>query len=365
MCSAIFLRMMMTKIVTRSKRKLDHLEEVLKRPLNNADFSGVKFVHNSLPEIDLKMVDLKTNLAGIDLAAPFFINAITGGAAETLTVNKKLAQLSKELKLPLAVGSQAAALEDPRLSRTYTIVREIYPEGIIFANIGPAAGLKEAKAAVKMLAANALQIHLNAPQEMLMEEGERDFRGWRRNIHEICSGLEVPVIVKETGFGISFEAGKIIKDLGAAAIDISGSGGTNFIEIELARQGKEADSFSDWGIPTAVSLIEVLAKIGSEIDIIASGGINTVSSAVKALALGAKAVAFATLPLKLIIEKGLPETINYFTGLVEDTKKCMALLGACDLQELQKVPLVLTGETREWLASRSLNLESITNRKGA
>ncbi|HHX76722.1 MAG TPA: type 2 isopentenyl-diphosphate Delta-isomerase, partial [Firmicutes bacterium] len=197
----------MIKTVTRSKRKLDHLEEVLKRPLNNADFSGVRYVHNSLPEVDLKLVDLKTNLAGINLATPFFINAITGGAAETLDVNKKLALLCKELNMPLAVGSQAAALENPRLRRTYTIVREIYPEGIIFANISPAAGLEGAKAAVQMLAADALQIHLNAPQEIVMEEGERDFRGWRRNIREICSGLEVPVIVKETGFGMSFETG--------------------------------------------------------------------------------------------------------------------------------------------------------------
>ncbi|HHX77116.1 MAG TPA: type 2 isopentenyl-diphosphate Delta-isomerase, partial [Firmicutes bacterium] len=161
------------------------------------------------------------------------------------------------------------------------------------------------------------------------------------------------------------ETGKIIKDLGAAAIDISGRGGTNFIDIELARQGKEGAAFSDWGIPTAVALIEVLAGTGSEIDIIASGGINTVSSAVKALALGAKAVGFAALPLKLVMEKGLTEAINYFTGLMEDTKKCMAMLGAGNLEELQKVPLVLTGETREWLASRNINLESITNRKRA
>lgn len=341
---------------------MDHIQYVLKNDINTADFSDIKIMHNCLPKTDASKIDISSYLAGLSLATPFFLNAITGGAKETLEVNCQLAQFCKNLNIPMAVGSQKAALDDSSLVQTYKVVRDINPKGVIIANVGAYSSVDEAQCAVDMLEANALQIHLNSPQEIVMTEGDRDFSGWLKNISDICNKIEVPIIIKETGFGMARDQAKLLLEVGISALDVSGQGGTNFIEIEASRGGSSDDKFKNWGIPTPVSLIEVLDVIDNRIDVIASGGVNSSLNIIKSLSLGACAVGLAALPLKIILSKGLEESIQYFTDLLREIRNYMAILGAENIKDLKKVPLIILGDTSLWLESRGINLTKYARR---
>ena len=336
----------------RSRRKVEHIQHVLQEPLSNADFSDIRLLHNCLPGTSGSRVELGTKVAGLDLALPFFFNALTGGAAGTEEINHKLALASRHFRIPMAVGSQKAALEDPSLEGSYRIVRKTCPDGLIFANLSAGCSLEEARRAVDMLEADALQLHLNAPQEMVMPEGDRDFGGWLRNITEVTEGLKVPVIVKETGFGMAAEQVGMLAQAGVKAVDVSGRGGTNFINIEAGRAGLAAGELADWGIPTPLALLEALEGKSGTVDIIASGGVNTSLSMVKSLALGAAAVGLGALPLKLILREGVDRAVKELEEIIEGIKKYMALLGARTVTDLKQVPLVILGETGEWLRAR-------------
>ena len=171
--------------MTRQERKLEHLWHTVQADLTSADFSDVELVHNCLPETAYDDLDLSTTIAGIKLSQPLFINAITGGVEDAQIINRELAEVARECGFALAVGSQMAALENKDFGKTYRVVREIYPEGIIFANIGAYADPDQAARAVEMVEADALQIHLNVPQELMMKEGDRDFRGFTQRIARI------------------------------------------------------------------------------------------------------------------------------------------------------------------------------------
>lgn len=342
--------------MSRQARKLEHLWHAARTELANADFGDIHLVNNCLPELDLAQLDLSSEIAGIRLKSPFFINAITGGVEDAQTVNRQLAEAARECGLAMAVGSQMAALEDPDYENTFRVVRDIYPDGIIFANIGAYATAGQALRAVDMVEANALQIHLNVPQELMMAEGDTDFRGYTRNIEQIVSKVPVPVIVKEVGFGMAKEQARILAEIGVAAIDVSGRGGTNFIQIERRRaHHKMAEDLLDWGIPTALAIMEALSGAPG-LDIIASGGLNTGLLAAKALALGACAVGIAGLAVKVLLSEGVEELVYRFRRLEQELKTVMVMTGARAVQELHRVPVVVTGMTRQWMESRDLRL---------
>ncbi|RZH69819.1 type 2 isopentenyl-diphosphate Delta-isomerase, partial [Staphylococcus aureus] len=67
---------------------------------------------------------------------------------------------------------------------------------------------------VKLLDAQALQVHVNAPQELVMPEGNRTFSTWMENLAQIVSRVDGPVIVKEVGFGMSKETIKSLNEIG-------------------------------------------------------------------------------------------------------------------------------------------------------
>jgi len=293
-----------------NRRKSDHLRISLHKPVNSADITtGLEnfyFIHRALPEISLAEVDTSTQFLGHGLGAPLLISPMTGGTEEAERINKNLAYAAQKYGLAMGVGSQRAAIEDPRWARTY-YVRDVAPDILLFANIGAVQlnygyGIDECKRAVEMIGADALVLHLNPLQEALQPEGDTDFSGLLRKIEVVCRELPVPVIVKEVGWGISEEVARQLAQAGVAAIDVAGAGGTSWSLVEMHRASDDigkgvAAAFSDWGIPTAEAII--MARRGApQLPLIASGGIRTGVDAAKAIALGADLVGMAAPFLK-------------------------------------------------------------------
>lgn len=351
--------------MSRQSRKQEHLCFALECGLQEADFDDISLVHNCLPGIALDEVTLKTAFAGLQLELPFFINALTGGTAEAEEINRSLAEIAREFKLVMAVGSQMAALEQPSLAKTFKIVRQLNPEGVIISNIGAYASAKTAREAVEMIDANCLQVHLNVPQELAMDssEGDSSFSGYLQNISEITAALDLPVIVKEIGFGVARREAILLECAGVSAIDIGGYGGTNFIRIENCRnQLPFLRDMYKWGIPTSISLVEVLDGVSRSVDVIASGGVNSSFNIVKALALGAKAVGLAGMPLNILLKEGKESLMKKIRSLCREISSIMLMLGARSIPELQQSPLVIQGKTAEWLIRRGIDIDHYARR---
>lgn len=347
----------------RSRRKLEHVERALRqRPqAGGSGFADVELVHNCLPELALDEVSLEVEALGHRLGAPIYINAMTGGAAGAEEINRQLARAAAELGLAMAVGSQRAGLDDPALERTYRVVREVNPNGVVFANVSANVTADEALRAVEMVGAAALQVHLNVVQELLMAEGDRDFRGLLANIGAIVERVRVPVIAKEVGFGIARSEGRRLRGVGVSALDVGGRGGTNFALIEAERAGRELSAeLSGWGIQTAASLVEVREISGLEI--FASGGIRGAGDVAKAIALGAVAVGVARPALEAVSAGGYERLIGAMTAWLDELRGICCLQGCGRLSDLRHRPVVITGKTREWLTVRGRDLEFLARR---
>ncbi|TMU86743.1 type 2 isopentenyl-diphosphate Delta-isomerase [Bacillus sp. BHET2] len=348
--------------MTRAQRKQDHINYAISTgQQRKTGFDEVAFVHQSLPNIAVDEIHLSTEIGELTWSSPIFINAMTGGGGEsTSKINEELSILARETGLAIAVGSQMSALKDPSERKTYEIVRDLNPNGMIFGNLGSEASVQQARDAVEMIEANALQIHLNVIQELTMPEGDRDFRGAIERIELIAENLSVPVIVKETGFGISKEAVSSMANSTISAIDVGGFGGTNFSKIENQRRKRMLDFFDDWGIPTAVSIAE--CHTTSSKPILASGGIQNSLDIVKSLGLGASAVGMAGVILKQLVETGLQDTIQEVNQIHTDIQFLMCALGCKRIEELHRVPLVLSGDVYHWLDARGLKPDRYSKR---
>lgn len=327
------------------------------------DFDLIRLVHTGFPEMALAETDLTTEILDTKLTAPFFINAMTGGSDMTRELNHKLATVAKATGLMMATGSVSAALKDPTTADSFTIVRETYPEGFLVANIGAGSSVTDAQRAVDLFEANALQVHVNVPQELVMPEGDRDFRGWLSKIEAIIHHVSVPVIVKEVGFGMSREPVQDLVNIGASAIDVSGRGGTSFTQIENARRPQQELAYlQDFGQSTPESLLEAL-EVPQIFDLIASGGIRNAYDIYKALLLGARACGVSGKILHTVRNQGIEAGIQ----LVEDWKKqlrmLMTLTGQKNLVDLRHVPLVFSGSLLEWCENRSIDIRKYSLRE--
>ncbi|WP_043931368.1 type 2 isopentenyl-diphosphate Delta-isomerase [Bacillus sp. EB01] len=348
----------------REKRKDEHIRLALSdEPPRESHFDQLYFVHNSLTHIGVEDVDLKVIFPNFMLHTPFYINAMTGGSSRSGSINQALAEVAKATGMAMAVGSQHAGLKNDQLAETYEIVRKVNPKGIIFANVGADVTLDLALKAVEMLDANALQIHLNAPQELVMPEGGRDFTNWLENIEQINSRVGVPVIVKEVGFGMSRETLHLLHGMGIMYVDVSGRGGTNFIGIENKRREKQEYVYlENWGQTTPVSLLEAQDFV-DRMMVFASGGIRNPLDAVKCLSLGASAVGVASPVLRIVLEEGIERTIEEMQQWQDQVKTICTMLGARNLVELKQCPLVITKEVREWCDARGIDIRRYSNRK--
>ncbi len=335
----------------RKYRKTEHIENFLRSTyVGDPLFSDIFLYNDSLPEINYDEIDTSLNFLNKKVKFPLMINAMTGGSDLSEEINRSLANVAAEYDLPMAVGSQTIALEDKDSRKSFEIVREIIKDGIVISNLSGFASPEDAKLAVDLLRADAIQIHLNPAQELVQVEGERNFCGILNNIEKIVNNSEVPVIVKEVGFGMSQKTVKKLHDVGVKYVDISGFGGSNFFEIENLREPNAdiSDLFS-WGIPTALSLIETKKLAYDDMYLIASGGIKTSVDIVKSLCIGADMTAISGEILSYIVRGGYEYTLRYIDGLIEKTKMLMMLNGAKNISELQKVDYKVTGKLRELL----------------
>lgn len=340
-----------------SQRKDDHVDLAEKQyqPANSSDFQKLRFVHHSLPEIATSDVSLEAELLEHEMAVPFYINGMTGGSEKTKEINRSLARVAKLCGLAMASGSVSAAIKHPELAHTFSVIREENPDGFVMANLGAHHTLENAKRAVDILQANGLQIHINAPQEMVMPEGDRDFSMWLRQIEEIVAHAGVPVLVKEVGFGMSRETVARLSEVGVEHIDVSGRGGTNFAAIENARRTTFSyDDLENWGQSTVLSLLDNY-ELRGQVHLLASGGIKTPFDIVKALSLGAEAVGLSGQFLHMVLEDGPEKTAETVEMWKEKMISIMTLLGKTSISELRETDLLFHRDLIDWCEMRGID----------
>ncbi|WP_428908949.1 type 2 isopentenyl-diphosphate Delta-isomerase [Niallia sp. Krafla_26] len=350
--------------MSRSKRKWDHIQYALSTGQDRTTgLDDIMFVHQSLPNIGVKDISLDTKIGGLSLSSPIFINAMTGGGGErTKRINQELAIVAKEFGMAMAVGSQMSAIRDSAEEETYRIVRRENPNGIIIGNLGSEASLEDAKRAIDMVEADFLQIHLNVIQELTMPEGDRDFTDALKRIETILNGIQIPVIVKEVGFGMNGETVKKLSSIGISIVDVGGFGGTNFAKIENNRREGLLDFFNQWGIPTAASIVEA-KNSGNTVEIMASGGIQSSLDVAKSIALGANVSGISGSFLKVLVKEGIEGLMREVSFMHEELIFIMTALGAGTISSLQQSPLVISGSTHHWLKERKIDTMKYSLRK--
>ena len=333
-------------------RKDDHIREALSQNHPTNDFDLIRFVPSSLTSKNVHEVDLKTTFFGHTFQAPIYINAMTGGSEQATQINQRLAEIAKACGLMIASGSVSAALKDPFWEESFRILRSTNPDGCILANIGLSQNLDGAKKAIELLQANGLQIHLNAPQEIVMPEGDRDFSHWRTRLQEIIQQVNVPVIVKEVGFGMSTETANELQSMGVQWIDVGGKGGTNFIEVENSRRPLPMNDFVDYGFSTVESLLDLHGK--HSLTVFASGGVRGAYDIVKSLYLGADMVGLSGYFLKLVHQHSVSECIEIINQLIQDVKGIFAVLDVNNLQELRSKKVIYDSKLNQFMKQRGI-----------
>jgi isopentenyl-diphosphate Delta-isomerase len=329
-------------------RKADHIRICLEEDVSGRNittgFERYRFVHQALPELDLRNVDTSLELWGRSLKLPILISSMTGGAPRAAEINRNLATAAQDLALAMGVGSQRAALQRPELESTYR-VRDVAPGILLFANVGAVQlnysyGVEECRRAVDMIEADALVLHLNALQEAVQPEGDTNFAGLAGKIAQVCRGVGVPVIAKEVGWGISVDAARVLWEAGVSAIDVAGAGGTSWSQVEMHRIPSEsgrlvAEAFADWGIPTAESLVSIReAGVPAGSKLFASGGLRNGTDIARAMALGADLAGIARPFLKAAAMS--PEATVELGGVLRDQLRiAMFAIGAANLQQLR------------------------------
>jgi isopentenyl-diphosphate delta-isomerase len=345
----------MPRKVSTSSRKQDHLRICAGGGVEAgfSGFSDVRLVHAALPECSLGEIDTEVRFLGHRLASPLFIAAMTGGHPDALSINRNLAAAAGRCGIGMGVGSQRAALEDPELEDSFTVVREAAPSAFLCANLGVVQlrehGIEWAERAVEMIDAQAICIHANFLQEAIMPEGDHDARGCLAALGTLCRELPVPVILKETGAGVSREMAARLWAAGVSAIDIGGLGGTSWARVEAIRSpgglsALRGERFLDWGIPTVVSLREVAGRG----PVIATGGVRSGLDMARGLALGADLCGMA-LPLlapAMESEEAVEQAIDGYTG---ELAMAMFLSGARTVKSMRNVRYWITGTTRQMI----------------
>ncbi len=340
-------------------RKLDHLRICAEGGIErgSAGFEDVMLLHSALPEVRMDEIDLSAVFLGRQCKAPLMIAAMTGGHPDTLPVNRNLGIAAEACGIPMGVGSQRAALEDPALEPSFTVVREVAPSAFLVANLGIVQlrdhGVEWADRAVEMIDADAIAIHLNFLQEAVQPEGDHNARGCLEALREFCEAPPCPVIVKETGSGLTAATAAACWNAGANALDTGGHGGTSWTAVEALRadpstsQGRMLKShgglFEGWGIPTVVSLCDVIRLGGT---VIATGGIRNGLDMAKALSLGASFCGVALPFVKPALESPVAVQ-DAITRYLAELRVAMFLTGSLHVPDLRHTKALVTGRTRE------------------
>ena len=346
------------RMTSISRRKADHIEVAAS---GRADFTRttllehVHLMHQALPELALDAVELGTPFLGRELAAPFIVTGMTGGTPEALQINRDIARAAERVGVAFGVGSQRAMIAHPELEATFQ-VRDVAPDVFLIGNLGVVQaqnyGPEVVAETAKRIGASAMAIHLNPAQELIQEHGDRDFQGCIDTIARLVESLPVPIVVKETGCGLSPRAAQALAGVGVTAVDVSGAGGTSWIAVEAERAevGSQAHKLGkelwNWGIPTAVS---VAACARYDLEVVASGGLRSGLDVARAIALGATLGGMAAPVLRAQRAGGFDGVLACLQQLVESVRSVCLLAGCARAADLASAPRHLGAELRTWL----------------
>lgn len=336
------------------QRKKDHVDLTVSGDMQyrqNTGFDRYRFKHNALPEINFGDVSTEAVLLGRTFSFPLFISSMTGGYTEAGAVNAIIAEFCEANNLPFGVGSQRIMLEDPEAVSSFSIVRKKAPTAFIASNIGGAqliGGLpkEQVDTLIDSIEADAVIVHLNPLQELVQPEGDQNFKGVEAGIGQLVSDSPVPVVVKETGAGISGEVAERLLNLGVSVIDIAGAGGTSWAKVENKRNeaAKAEDIFDDWGLPALDCLLQTSGlKSDHSFELIASGGIRTGTDIAKAFCLGADFAAAAQPVIKAVAEEGSEGLEKLVETWKHQVRITLTLLGCEQMEDLHNSHLYLTG----------------------
>jgi isopentenyl-diphosphate Delta-isomerase len=335
------------------RRKEDHLRIPLERDVQSMPnpWDTIRLRHEAVPELDRADVELATTFLGHRLQAPLQITGMTGGARKAKEINDRLAAAAAAHGIAMGVGSQRAALENPQLADTYAVILEHdvpvrfanlgLPQIILWGNEAPA----KAEAAIEMVEAHGLYIHLNYLQEAVQPEGDTVAKGGLAAIRRLCKELKTPVLVKETGAGIDGETAEHLAACGVAALDVGGLGGTSFSAVEYHRAIDQGDAtkarlgktFWDWGLATPEALIEC-REACPMLPLVATGGLRTGLDAARAIALGADLAGYAGSVFRAAAQ-GEAAATQEVAFLLEELKTALFLTGTRRPADLPEDPI--------------------------
>ena len=336
-------------------RKADHLRVCLEEDVQShritSGLERYRFTHCCLPELNRADIDISTTFLGKAVATPLLISSMTGGTEQARLINQRLATAAQRYGLAMGVGSQRVAIENPGLTGTFS-VRQYAPDALLFANLGAVQlnydyGVDQCQKAVDWLEANALILHLNPLQEAVQTKGDVNFKGLFAKIEQLVKVLPVPVVAKEVGNGISATMAQRLTDIGVAAIDVAGAGGTSWARVESERakdpkQRRLGNTFADWGISTAdcITDIRALPKMaGGTVPLIASGGLRNGLDAAKTLALGADLAGMA-LPFLQAASQSAAALDELCEALIAEIVTVLFCTGCAALSELRQAGVI-------------------------
>ncbi|MFF5500157.1 type 2 isopentenyl-diphosphate Delta-isomerase [Streptomyces aquilus] len=352
--------------MSSAQRKDDHVRLAMEQQHAHSgrnQFDEVSFVHHALAGIDRPEVSLATTFAGISWQAPLYINAMTGGSLKTGAINRDLATAARETGVAIASGSMHAYFKDPSCADTFRVLRTENPNGFVLANVNATASVDNARRAIDLIEANALQIHVNTAQETPMPEGDRSFGSWPAQIEKIAAGVDVPVIVKEVGNGLSRQTILALPNLGVQVADVSGRGGTDFARIENGRRELGDYAFlHGWGQSAPACLLDA-----QDVDfpLLASGGVRNPLDVVRALALGARAVGSSGGFLRTLIDGDVSALIAQITTWLDQIAALQTMLGARTPADLTRCDLLIHGELRDFCADRGIDTRRFAQRSSS
>ena len=331
----------------RRQRKDQHIENYLKTRARGTTLLDCVYIeHNALSDVSLKQIDTSVEFMGQKIAMPLMVDAITGGGDSSASINEDLSSICEAINIPMAVGSESIALTDESSRESFELVKQ--KEDLFrIGNLGFERNYEDFIFARDLIDAKAMQVHLNIAQELVMKEGDNDFHSSIDIIGELVEKFPYPIIVKETGSGISKEVAQKLIEKNVKYIDVAGKGGTNFIEIEDLRDFEmDYSDLYNWGIPTAKSIIDVRSA-SDDVFIIASGGIKTAMDVVKSIIIGADMAAMTGEVLNYLLRGGYQACEDFLKEVNHKIKIIMALLGVRNIEELKKVDYKLIGELKE------------------
>ena len=342
------------------KRKAEHLEictDSNSYAVENGStmMDEVRLIHRSLPELSADDIDTSAEFLGSEIALPCFISSMTGGSAEAFKANKDLARVAQEARIPVGTGSIRILFQNPDMIDHFRL-KELAPEVPVFANIGGVQlrdqDNRKLIELIRKLEVDAIAVHLNPGQELAQPEGDRDFRGVLSGIARLCEACPVPVIVKETGFGIGPDEARALIDAGAHYVDVAGNGGTNWMTVEGYRLDKPArqitDQFADWGIPTA-ALLAASRPLGGRI--LASGGLRTGMDVAKSVVLGAVSAGLALPFIRAVAEDGVEGGLAVVERIKSVVRTTMVLTGSRTIADLRTAPYTISSDLHRFVAT--------------